>query len=468
MRMLKSLPAFLMCCLLISCFSPRKAVSVSKQHSDSLPPLPDSEIDFPIKVYANPLLARAEQAVPTTFSSDAWPDYLQPSCDFRYKYRFVRSSFNVSCINSRIDVQFTGSYQVAGSRCICSGGRPVSPWISGSCGFGKEPMRRVVIGISSRLDFLPSYQIRTNSAPGRIQALDKCQVSLFSSDITQLVLDSVKSSVAVFCSTLDETIAGMSFSGLTQQFRTLGYQKLNLGQYGFLLVNPKAIRIGQLNYAKDSFNIAIGLTCRPALSSDSSNSNPLPLLPPLAQTERAPGISLYLDAAYDYAFLSKLISDTLRNAVFDVKGRTIVIKNVELKGIDNHQIGIRVDFAGSNKGSIFLRGTPVLDTARQTLTMPDISYSLESGDLALKIARTLFRNKIRKTLEGRSYLDIGALVKSNLPLFDARLNRQLTKGIYSQGKTRDIRLIALLAEPQALRVQVWVKADLAVLSDGIF
>jgi hypothetical protein len=85
----------------------------------------------------------------------------------------------------------------------------VSPWISGSCGFGKEPMRRVVIGISSGLNFLPSYRLHTSTGLDQLQALDKCQVSLFSSDVTQLILDSVRSSVAVFCSTLDETIAGL-------------------------------------------------------------------------------------------------------------------------------------------------------------------------------------------------------------------------------------------------------------------
>jgi hypothetical protein len=210
------------------------------------------------------------------------------------------------------------------------------------------------------------------------------------------------------------------------------------------------------------------MTCRPELSSDSVNSSSIPALPPLMQKENRNGISLFLNAIYDYTFLSKLMSDTLRNAVFEVQGRTIVIKDVVMKGIGNHQVEIRVDFAGSNKGSIYLRGTPVLDTAKQSLTIPDLSYSLESGDLALKIARTLFRNKIRKTLEGKSYLDIGALVKSNLPLLDARLNRQLTKDVYSRGRTQDIRLIALLVQPNALLVQVYVKAELAILSTGIF
>ena len=77
-------------------------------------------------------------------------------------------------------------------------------------------------------------------------------------------------------------------------------------------------------------------------------------------------------------------------------------------GIGNQQVQLRIDFAGSNHGSIYLTGTPVLDTAKQTLSIPDIQYSIEGEDLALKIVRSVFRNKIRKTIQGKSYLDIEA------------------------------------------------------------
>ena len=58
-----------------------------------------------------------------------------------------------------------------------------------------------------------------------------------------------------------------------------------------------------------------------------------------------------------------------------------------IKGIGNHQVELRIDFAGSNHGSIYLRGTPTLDTAKQTLSLPDVQYSLEGVDLALKMAK---------------------------------------------------------------------------------
>jgi hypothetical protein len=217
-----------------------------------------------------------------------------------------------------------------------------------------------------------------------------------------------------------------------------------------------------LNYTNDTFRISVGLSCRPELGSDSSHKNAPVILPVLNATENRNGISLYLNAIYGYEFLSKILNDTLRNKVFEIKGRTIVIKEVSMRGLGNHQVEIKIEFSGSNKGRVYLHGTPKLDTMKQTLSIPDISYTLESGDLILNIAKSLFKNKIRKTLNGNSYLDLAALFKSNIPLIEANLNRQLTNSLQLSGKINQIRLLGLLAGKEELQVQVYTNAVISV------
>ena len=448
-----------------SCSSSKKLSGSSTKLSDSLPALPASEIDIPLRIYGPPLLSKAESLAPKEITSDKWPAYVQPTCDFRYKYRFIRSGLDISCLNNTILVQLTGNYQVTGSRTLCSLNQPVSPWVSGSCGFGKEAMRRVNIGISSKLSFLPNYQLRSNTGIAQLIALDKCQVSMFSTNITDLILDSIRSSTLFFCTALDHSIAGLDFSGIFLSAQKLMYQT-SLGKYGWLHLQPESIRVGQLNYSKDSFRISVGMRCRPEVSPDSLERPKNYLFPILEQAENRSGISLYLNVFYDYKFISKIISDTLRNKVFDINGRTIVIKDVVFKGNRQNQIEIRIDFTGTNKGSIYLRGTPELDTAKQILTVPDVSYSLESTDLVLRMAQSLFRNKIRKSLQGKSYLDIGALVRNKLPALDSQLNRELTKNVFSTAKTSSIRLIGLLGGPDRLQIQLHVRTELAISNTG--
>jgi len=468
MKYLSLFSYLLITLLFASCSSSKKTVAHPQQPSgfnlpDSLPTLPASEIDVQLKIYGPPILAKAEALVPKEFNSDNYPNYSQPSCDFRYKYHFVRSPLSLTCINNKIGIHFTGNYQLSGSKCICTIGKPVSPWISGSCGYGAEPLRKIGINVSSQLSFLPTYKLKTSTKLDNLQAADKCIVSLFSNDVTSLVVDSVRSSVNAFCSTLDATVNGMDFTKTL--FETyIKYKTVALSKYGYISINPSAVRLGPLNYSKDTFSIFVGATCKPQLSSDSSSTFILLGFPLLNPNEKRNTASVYLNINYDYAFLSKLLNDTLHNKAFEVDGRTIVIKEASLKGIDHHQVEIKIDFAGTNKGKLYLRGTPVLDAANQTLTIPDISYTLEDEDLALKIGKTLFRNKIKKNLNGKSYLDIGALIKTNMPLLDAKLNEQLSNNIYSAGKVNDLKIIGLLAQKNVIQMQVYANASISLIA----
>jgi hypothetical protein len=466
-RMTKYAAFFLLALALFlsSCSSSKKlsTPAVSIHVPDTLPALPVSEIDLPLKIAGRPLLAMADSIVPKEFTSEGWPAYLQPSCDFRYKYRFVRSAFTISCTNNQLFLQLKGNYQVAGGKCLCAMGKPVSPWISGNCGFGNEPMRRVEINIHSQLSFLPDYRVQTFTRTAPLKALDKCVMSMFSVDMTQQIIDSIQSSLTCVGSSLDRTIAGLDFSGYFHQTAAGALQKTAIGGYGYLSVNPLEIRAGMVNYLRDTFFLNVGVSCKPQLSSD-SNHRGAPSLPPLKTGTKREGLSLYLQATYDYPFISKLLNDTLRNRTFLVKGRTVIIKDIAVKGITGHQLEIKVDFSGTHNGTVYLRGTPVLDTAKQALSIPDISYTLGKGDVMIKLARTLLRNKIRKSLQGGSYLDLAALLKTNLPALNAQLNRQLGYNLYSNGHIRELKLIGLLAGEKTLQAQLFINASLAITS----
>jgi hypothetical protein len=453
--------------IILSCSSTKKTVS-AKEHQQTLPELPLSELDIPIKIAAAPIMAKAEKLVPAEFTSESWPDFIHPSCDFRYKYRFIRTSLQVSSVNNLISIRFGGNYQVSGSKCLCTAGIPVTPWISGNCGFTPQPLRKVNMALSTNLQFLPSYQVRTTTAISQIQPVDRCEVSIFSSDITQLVMDSIRSSLATFSSALDQSIAGLSFAKFVTQIKDSSYRKIVFGKYGYFLLNPTGFRIGQLNYSKDSFSISLGVSCKPQFSSDPANHIPVPAsLPALLQTESRNGIRLYLNMNYDYDFLTKILRDSLHNRVFEVNGRTIVVKDAVIRGVGDQQVEMRIDFAGSNHGSIYLRGTPVLDTAKQTMSLPDIQYSLEGEDLALKIARSLFRNKIRKTIQGKTYLDISAFLITNKSMIDQQLNREWTKGIYSTGSLKEAKIIGMLVTTQNIQLQLFIAGELKLLGGNL-
>ncbi len=147
---------------LMACSSSKKTSSYNEERL-TLPELPVSELDIPVKIAATPVIEKAESLVPAEFTSDGWPEFTHPSCDFRYKYRFVRTALHVTCSNNQLNIRFGGTYQVSGSKCLCTAGIPVTPWISGNCGFAPQPLRKVNMAISTNLQFLPAYRLRIDN-----------------------------------------------------------------------------------------------------------------------------------------------------------------------------------------------------------------------------------------------------------------------------------------------------------------
>ena len=463
-------PVFLVLILaagLGSCSPAKKLTtpSVTLALPDSLAALPQSEIDIPIKLAGRPLLAAADSLFPKEFTSLGWPGYLQASCDFRYKYRFVRSGFNIRCINNFISVRMQCSYQVAGGRSICAGGKPVSPWISGYCGFDPEPMRKVDLAFATQFSISPDYTIHTVSGVEQVKALDRCMMSVFSMDMTQQIMDSIRSSINAFCRIIDGSASGLNAAGYLRQTAKT-WQKTPLGPYGWLVINPVTMHVGTLNYVRDTFSISLGISCRPELSSDKTPAKQISL-PPLNSGSNRNGITLYLPATYDYGFLTKLLNDSVAGKSFDYKGRQVIIKELAIKGIGHHQLELRIDLTGWHQARIFLRGTPVVDTARQALSVPDVTFSIESGDLMVKMARAVLRGKMRRTVQGNSYLDLAALLKTNLPTINAQLNRAITPYLHTTGEIKQLKLIGLLAGESNVQAQLFIQAELSATDTGL-
>ncbi len=360
-------------------------------------------------------------------------------------------------------ITFSGNYQIAGSKTVCAFGKQMSPWITGTCGFGSEPMRRVQISINSLLEFQPNYTLKTTTLPEKIAAMDKCTVTFFNSDVTQEVIDSIGASVAAFGNSLDQKIAGLSFSATLQVLAEKVGKKIPLNNYGYIKLNPSSIRAGRVNFSRDTLHFTLGVSCFPELSSDSTNASITSFLPPLTSTELVPGFQIHTNAVYDYASLDTILNRSFRNMSFDLGGRNVLLKNIEVSGLENNQVELRIDFDGDKRGTIYLTGTPILDVASQVITIPDLDYSLKSRDLILNVAKTLFNKRILNTLRENGTLRINDIYLKNKPRIDSAFSRPVTANIGTAGKTSGFRVTGLVVKKDNLLLQTSVSGDLSVI-----
>ena len=453
------LPTLLIIPFLVSCSTPRK---LPAKLSDALPPLPESRIGIPVKIYAKPFLDKAETLVPPEFTSAQWPDYILSGCDFRYKYRFVRSQLRFSCTGSRVQISVTGSYQVAGSKSICVVGRQVSPWISGSCGFNNEPLRRVNITIGSTLRFLPDYTVRSQSAIETIQPVDKCSVTLLNTDITSLVMNTVRAAMQEFAASLDHDIARLSIAPVIRKVETGIGKQIVLGQYGFLTIRPVSLQMGKINYAGDTVYLNAGFSCYPELSSDGAGRLPRVQLPPLTNKEMPEGVSLYANASYAYPFVSRLLTQAARQQVFTLRGEQVRVDSIAVRALGNHQVELRAAFSGSRSGVLYLTGTPVLDPVGQTISVPDLSFSLHSKSVVLNAGKTFFNKRILRALRRQAVISIPTLYQQYKPALDQALRYRFSPNIFSTGTTTGVSLTGFVALPDRMLLQASLQAHAAL------
>jgi hypothetical protein len=445
-----------------SCRSSKK-VTAEDAPGRVLPSLPVSQINIPIRVNMKPLLALMDSSTAREFTNEKWPEYTQSSCDFRYKYRFVRSPFTFSCINNKVIIGFRGNYQIAGSKRICAFDTQVSPWVGGSCGFGSEPLRKVDLSIASVIDLLPNHQVRTTTRLETGKAIDKCEVTILQTDVTKQVMDSIRASIDSYCAVFDSFVQAINNNKLLQQWRSGGNRVMPISQYGFLNLNPVQLRVGRFNTNKDTLYFSVGFSGTPQFSSDSNRLVTKAPLPPITNTATNSGINTYLDALYEYKFFNKLLNDSLRDKPFEVEGRTFVIKDVNVGGTNDGKIKVDVSFTGNRKGVLHISGTPVLDTALQVLSMPDISFSIDTKDILVNIAKNMFRKKIIRELKNQSVLDIAALIQRNKAAIEARLNQPVTPWMSTAGKLHNIRILGLLPQKDHIQVQAFISADIILI-----
>jgi hypothetical protein len=464
--MIKYFLALMVMSLFLSCTSSKKTTATFIPAA-ALPPLPESNINVPVKIVMPQLLAKAATLIPKQVTSEGWPAYLKIGCEFQYKYRFIPGNFVFNCVNNQVQVKLNGTYQVAGERCICAMGKQTTPWVGGSCGFADEPMRNTEIYISSQLNFQPNYTVRSSTTTQKVTAAEKCTVTMFKMDITQQVLDSIKASTNIFCQSMDSLINGFDFSSTTKNLAERINKKIALSKYGYLKINPSAAKMGQLNYYNDTLQAVLGISCFPELHSDSTNNFSAAFLPPLQSADVASGVTVYTNARYDYAFITSLVNQLVKDSSFLLEGNRIVIKNILINGVDNGKVEIKIDFAGNKTGTIYLVGSPKLDAIQQIISMPDLDYSLKSNDVMLRLGKTFFNNKIIRLLREKATIRINELVEKNRTAINAQINKKVAEGAMSQGSLTDIRVVALLTGKDMIQAQTCTRANIGIIMTGI-
>jgi hypothetical protein len=456
----------------VSCsprISPEKpSLSLTNFKLDSLPV---SDINIPIQVNLRPLYAMAEKSVDTLFTSPNYPGtWVQEGCDVRYKYSFRRSPLSMRAAGNSLVLGFTGFYRIIGSTRVCIAGVAVSPWTAPCrCGFD-EAERRVNVSFTNSLNIQPDYKIKLAISRNEPQPLDKCEVCFWGQDITKEVLNGLKEELDAAKTDLEKNYGTVDLKSKFQQVWDQLNKVYDLYGVGWLQINPQRLRINSLVAKNDSLNINLGLSARPVISFNRPKEQ-TSWLPPITDFSNKPGFNIFADAVLNYDSLSNLLNMQVTGKSFDfTKGpvrKKFIIKDCKLFGANNEKLIIRVNFSGTDEGTMYLVGKPVYDATTKILEITNIEFDIKSKDALLKAADWLFSKKITSEISKFARYDLAAYIDSAKVTIGQQLNRELMKGIYSSGSISDIKLIGIYPLSEYLVVRTNATGLLSVKVDTI-
>lgn len=472
MNTVKFLPALAILFLLASCskkINPERPVlGLTNFKLDSLPV---SEINIPIRINLRPFYGMAERQVDTMFTSPNYPnEWVQNGCDTRYKYTFRRSPFQLKAGGNKFNLGFTGYYRIIGSTRVCVAGAALSSWTSPCrCGFD-EPERRVNVSFTSTFGVQPDYKVRLNITRDEPKALDKCEVCFWGQDITNQVLKGLKTELDTARAAMMRSYGTVNLRPQFQQVWNQLSKVYNIYNKGWLQINPERLQINNLYAQNDSLYLNLGLMARPVVSFEKPVEQ-LREIPDMAGNSRLQGFSVFLDATLNYDSLSTLMNQHLVGQSYNFKkgpvNKKFVIRQCRLSGMGNEKLIIRVDFGGSNEGTIYLTGKPTYDASRHLLEIKDIDFDIRSRNALLSTAEWMFNKRIIHEIEKQSRFDLTAFIDSAKVNLDQQLNQEWVKGISCEGAINDIQLIGIYPMGQSLVIRSNCSGRLSVKVDAV-
>jgi hypothetical protein len=238
---------------------------------------------------------------------------------------------------------------------------------------------RITLVTSARLT--SNWRLRTRTrlaelAPVSQDARDKCRITIFRIDITNRLTGALRGLVERQLATLDRNIARLDTPERFQSLWHTMQRPIRLTDSIWFTINPRSAQLGAVtnDSGRVVANLRLGAAPRIITGARPNDSTLLTAIPPLTfGTDDERGLHVPLEAIFSYPVASELLRKGMIGRSNTVSGRRISVADAELLGIGGGRVALGVRFAGAVNGTVYLSGTPRLDTLTRQVYVPDLS-----------------------------------------------------------------------------------------------
>ena len=416
---------------------------------DTLPPVPTSYIDVPVRYNLAPALQWIEAAVPRTVGDIKDRRPMPGKKRMHYAFHLERQPFQVRIEGRTATVVAPIQYQ----------GRawydpPVLPEISASCGVGNtRPRARVAI--VSNVELTENWELRPRTRalaePLTKGNRDRCKVTALRIDVTDKVLAAARAVLQKELTDFDRRVACFDLQAEAQKVWDVLQSPLRLTDSLWLAIDPRAVRIGLLKFEGDTLVTTVGLSASPRIVGGPRpprSERPMPA--PQDSATQPPTLHLLTEARVPYDVVSVILTRELRGTKIRVGNRTLVVRRLQLGGVGDGRVAVGLRVTGAVDGTLYAVGHPAFDTATAELFMPDLAYDIGTRSALVGALSWLARSTIEDFLRARVRIKVGHLIEQGRELLERNLNRELVPGVKLRATVGAGRVLGVRAAPHAL------------------
>lgn len=444
---------------------PRQLFGAGTEPPPSLPP---TLVDVPLLIDLTTALTLLEEALPRSFGDVDRKQRIPGNKRAAFAFQVRRDPFSISIKGDTFQIATTIHYEGKGWY-----DPPIAPEISGSCGTtGLRPRARVVISFRPEIDREWRLQARpqlTYLGPATRTERDQCEVTFLKLDVTGKVIDAARRAIRSQLPKIAARLATVDVRGETEKIWNEIQAPIRLTDSVWLMLQPEGVRLGKVSGTREMVGGTIGISARPKIETGGRPPVAEKPLPPLEPAAPATGLSLLVEARFDYPLIGASLTEALKGKLVRAPGGALEIEEVRAFGIGGGRLALGVRFRGTSSGQIFFVGTPQYDGATGRIQVPDLDYDASTAPLLVKGLAWLKADEIRDFLRSRATFPSGEAMGKLADLAVSAMNRQLTEGVFLTASLERTRVLRIAPRRDALYLQATAEGHAALhVTDQFF
>ncbi len=430
---------------------------------ESLPPVPSSRLEIPVRYDLTPGLAWLESEVPDTIGKIEDKLAVKGNDRLHIAYEIVREPFHLGIEGRTVTMSSVLHYQGRGWY-----NAPIIPEVSASCGTGEgdeQPRARVTLRVTGRIDDTWTFRTKSivDAVPLTDTERDQCEVTAAHINVTDKVLSAAEGALQGQLVKVDKKLAAFPLRASVEGIWGTIQKPLRLTDSLWLLITPVAMRFLPPTTSGDTLIWQVGLEANPRIVGGSRpDSSTNPLLPP-DRSEAPPAELLILsEGRLPYDVAEDILSKALAKTKIKVGRHTMSIRHLKPTPLGDGRVVVALTVSGAANGTLYAVGRPQIDSAG-VLTMPDLIIDAGTTDaLTGALAWLASTDKVTELLREAIRINLAPTLEKARVLAEENMNRELAPGIVLRTTLTSAMPIGVWAAPDALVARVIVKGQGAI------